>query len=182
MELVYMSRGGKVRVSVPTPGGPVVLLSVPVEEKAWLIMDAQRSYMELDSRSPNSKPVLASPVRVVHSGKRDTVAGYPCEHVRMEWSGESRSPGGETTTQRMDICQSSALGPFVFPSAGNRDVSGRSAAPWQQELAKNGTFPLTVTQADGTVLMKVTRVEKRRISDAVFRIPLDYRKMDLPKR
>ena len=77
------------------------------------------------------------------------------------------------------MCLTSVLGPYVNPMAS---LGGTRLTSWQQQLARDGGFPLKVTLPDGTVVLEVTKIEKRRVSDALFRIPSDFSKMEMPKR
>jgi hypothetical protein len=61
-------------------------------------------------------------------------------------------------------------------------MAGSRAPTWQRQLEAQGGFPLKVTGSDGTVMLEVTTVTKRRVSDAIFRIPDDFNKMTLPRR
>jgi Domain of unknown function (DUF4412) len=170
--LEFLSRAGNVRVSMNSPAGSVAILGLSAEKKTYLVIDAQRTYMDVSSGDGMSSAASAGPIKVTRSGRKETIAGYECEHVLVE-----SSAGGNS--QKTDVCMTSALGPYVNPMAS---FGGGRLAPWQSELAKDGGFPLKVTMADGTVAVEVTKIEKRRVSDAQFRIPAEYTKMDMPRR
>ena len=53
---------------------------------------------------------------------------------------------------------------------------------WQRQMVKEGGFPLRVTLADGSIPIEVTKIEKKRVNDTLFRIPADFSKMDMPRR
>lgn len=171
--LEFLSRAGNVRVSMNSPAGSVAILGLSAEKKTYLVIDAQRTYMDVSTGDAmSSVAATAGATKVTRSGRKETIAGYECEHVIVE-----SSAGGNT--QKTDVCLTTALGPYVNPMAS---FGGGRLAPWQSELAKDGGFPLKVTMADGTVAVEVTKIEKRRVSDAQFRIPAEYTKMDMPRR
>lgn len=171
-EIEYLSRGGKVRLTIASPAGPVVLLGLPSEGKSYVVMESQRTYMELTAPKDSAGAAPQPALKAVRTGRKERIAGFECEHVLVEAASPSNA-------QRTDICVTNALGPFLNPSAG---ILGTRLSPWQRQLAENSGFPLKVTLADGTVALEVIKIEKRRISDAVFRIPADFSKMDMPRR
>ncbi len=181
-EVQYQARGGKVRLTVASPMGEMAMIASPAEQKAYLLLDAQRMYLELPLPSPKSAATEPPPAagRGRPGGAIDTVAGYPCTHRRLTL------PDGRGGSQRLDACMSTALGPYLNPLTAMRGamggmMGGRSAG-WQEALAAEEGFPLKVTLADGTVAMEVTAVEKRRVSAALFAVPADYVLQPLPKR
>ncbi len=171
--LEFLSRRGNVRVSMNSPAGSVAILGLATEKKTYLVIDAQRTYMDVSTGDGMAAAAASGgAIKVTRTGRKETIAGYECEHVMVE-----SSAGGNS--QKTDVCMTSALGPYVNPMAS---FGGGRLAPWQSELAKDGGFPLKVTMADGTVAVEVTKIEKRRVSDAQFRIPAEYTKMDMPRR
>ena len=172
-DVEYLSRGGNVRVNVMSPAGPMAMLGLAAEAKTYLVIESQKAYMEVPiSDAAGSMAASAGPTNVSKSGRKEIIAGYECEHIIVETHGESGN-------KKTDMCLTSALGPYVNPMAS---LAGVGLAPWQQQLARSGGFPLKVTLPDGTVALEVTKIEKRRVSDALFRIPSDFSKMDMPKR
>lgn len=169
-DVEYLSRAGNVRVNMTSPAGAIGVLGLSSEKKVYVIIEAQRSYMEV----PPLDAIVAAgtPPTVTKTGKTETIAGFECEHVIIE----AGSANGPTKT---DVCLTRALGPFVNPMTA---LAGARMAPWQRQLMAEGGFPLKVTLNDGSVALEVTKVEKRRVSDSLFRIPTEFNKMDLPKR
>ena len=168
-DLEYLTRGGNVRVNVSTPGGPIAILHLIDGAKTYLMMESQKAYTEVLAR--NIAAVNASDVKVIRSGRRESIAGHDCEHLMVETS-------SATGVLRTDVCATGALGGFVNPMAA---VAGGLTPAWQRVTADAG-FPLRVIMPDGTVALEVTKIEKRRVRDDVFRIPADFNKMDMPKR
>jgi len=167
----FLSRGGNVRASLNSPAGRVSILGLAAEEKTFVVIESQRAYIEVSAEAAG-QAAAAVASNVTRTGRREQIAGYECEHVLVV-------AAGAATTQATDVCLSSALGRWVNPLAS---LGGGRLSPWQRELLKDGGFPLKVVTADGTVALEVLRVEKRRVSDAQFRIPADFTKMDMPRR
>lgn len=166
----YWSRAGNVRMNMTSPAGALVVLGLAGEQKVYVIIEAQRSYMEVAPLEAASTAIATA--TVARTGRKETIAGMECEHVTVESSGAN----GVTKT---DICMTRALGPFVNPMT---TVAGARLTAWQRQLVADGGFPLKVTLNDGSVALEVTKIEKKRVNDAMFRIPSDYNKMALPRR
>jgi len=118
----------------------------------------------------------------LRTGKRETIAGYPCEHWLV----------GEGADQ-MDMCLAKGLGFFGFGGQGGRAGLGAAfpsldraglevllaARPELKELVEGGAFPLKAETANLTLV--VTRVERKALSDDLFRPPADCKQMDWQK-
>lgn len=166
----YWSRAGNVRMNMSSPAGSLVILGLAGEQKVYVIVESQKSYMEVTpSDAAAAAPTAAT---VARTGRKELIAGTECEHVIVEATGAN----GVTKT---DICLTRALGPFVNPMT---TVAGARLSPWQRQLIADGGFPLKVTLNDGSVALEVTKIERKRVSDALFRIPTDFNKMALPRR
>ena len=172
-EVEYLARGGNVRLNIMSPAGAMAILGLSAENKTYLVVESQRAYMELPPvDAARMVAASAGATKLTRSGRKETIAGYECEHVIVPTNDDTKS---ETT----DMCLTYALGKYVNPMAS---LSGARLSPWQQQLAADGGFPLRVTLPDGLVALEVTKIMKRRVSDTLFRIPADFSKMELPKR
>ncbi len=163
-EVEYMTRAGKLRINLRSPMGTMGVIASPAEKKLYMLMDAQSAYMEQPlsfSASDNAVPAPS----MTRTGKKETIAGYECEHVRVV-----------STPDTTDVCLARGLGPYMAPALGAQMPA------WQRALAADGAFPLKVTKRDGTVQMEVTKIEKRKLSPALFEVPDSYTKMDMPVR
>jgi len=187
-EIEYLLRGGKARINLNARGRNVSMIAVPADKKMYMLMDAQNMYIEM-STDPTEDPRLqvatdaaakkmgtAAAPKITRTGKKETIAGYECEHVLIE-----------TDTESVDACNTKALGSFVnaMSAIGGMGRGGRGgAAPpaWQKSLAEIGAFPLRITRKDGSFALEVTKVEKRAIAEAQFVIPSNYSKMNMPAR
>ncbi len=180
-EIEYMSHAGKVRVNVKSPMGPMGVIGVPEEKKLYVLIDPQSMYMEISTdaaagRAGGANVNIAEP-KITRTGKKETIAGRECEHIIVEMQ-------QETT----DVCVARGLGPFMNALSGVGGMMGMggrgaSAQPaWQRSLAADGAFPLKVTKPDGTVQLEVTKIEPKKLADALFTVPGNYSKMDMPRR
>jgi hypothetical protein len=172
----YLVRAGKVRVNVAGPLGGMAMLAVPREQKLYVLMAAQNAYSEIPMAAATAAATAAAgavpaeaagDVKVVRTGRRETIAGYACEHVQVT-----------AAAQTTDVCLSTALGRYVNPLESMR---GTAAPAWQRAVGGEG-FPLKVTLPDGTVALEVTRVEPKRLANDLFSVPLSYTRIELPRR
>ncbi len=176
-EIEYLTRAGKIRVNVVSPMGAVSIIGIPAEQKTYLLLDQQSMYTEMrlsaDAGRGGGAAVGAVEPTIRRTGRKETIAGYECEHLSIGFS-------GETT----DVCVTRGLGPFVNAMAAMGGLGrGSSAQPaWQRTLSGEGDFPLKVVRQDGVVQLEVTKIEKRSIGEALFTIPNSYTKMNLPRR
>ena len=174
-EIEFLSRAGNVRVNVMSPAGSIAILGLGNEKKTYMLIESQRSYTEVSVADLDVAGAAApGAVTVTKTGKKETVAGYECEHVIIASAANTRGAGTPT-----DVCVTRALGTYVNPLAS---LAGGVANGWQRQLTADGGFPLKVTRADGTVELEVTKIEKRRVSDSQFRIPAEFNKVDMPRR
>lgn len=171
----YLVRDGKARVNVA--GGAMSLLVLPAESRAYLLMAAQSSYREMPlASSPaagtsGSTPRPPAPVvTTTRLGRSETIAGLRCDAMRMVIRVAERADS-------LELCVSTELGEYVNPLTLMRGGSD----PVQDALPPGG-FPLRVARADGTVMLEVTKVERRRLDPALFSVPLDYTRMEPPRR
>lgn len=177
----YLVRDGKARVNVA--GGAVSLLVLPAESRAYLLMTAQASYREmplpaaatpgatLGTTSPGSG--ARGPTPVVTSarlGRTETIAGLRCDAMRLVMRVAERADS-------LELCVTTELGEYVNPLTMMRGGSD----PVQEALPPGG-FPLRVARSDGTVMLEVTKVERRRLDPALFSVPLDYTRVEAPRR
>lgn len=169
-QVEYLMRGGKVRVNMAAPPGLPAsgpsLLMVPQENTVYMLMAAQSAYMELRmddslaSRAARRPPNARDAVKVVRTGRRETIAGVSCEHVNVT-----------ADAGTADLCLSRELGRFVNPT----DAIRPGGAAWARELGNE--FPLRVTMPDGTVPLEVVKVERKRLSNDLFTVPGSYTKL-----
>lgn len=166
-DLEYLARGGKVRINARSPMGSVAMIAVPAEKKVYTLMDAQSMYMEQPFSLASAPGANAPAPTITRTGKKEIVAGHECEHILIA--------GQQGNT---DVCMARGLGPFFAATAG----MGAAMPAWQRALVGDGGFPLKVSRADGTTQLEVTKIERKKLSDALFTVPGHYTKMDRPTR
>ena len=168
-EVQYFVRNGKVRVSMGGPAGAMSLLSVPQEQKVYVLIAAQKAYMEMPMIEATSAVAAQTPTdaRVTRTGRMETVAGYSCEHIMV--------PSG---AQSVDICMAKGLGGYVNPLAS---IQRGSEPSWQRALTADGGFPLRVTMPDGSRPIEVVKISKQKLANDLFSVPLNYTKMEMPR-
>jgi hypothetical protein len=171
-EMEYLISGKRVRVNMGGPTGAMSLLMMPSEKKLYMLLSAQKSYMEMPMGDELSNTAVPAGVSMVKTGRTETIAGYRCEHIELT------GPGPSGTPQKTDACLSKELGGYANPMAG---MGGGREAPWQKAIQAEG-FPLKVTSADGSVALEVTKVEKKRLGNDLFTVPLSYSKVAMPQR
>lgn len=166
-----LSRGARgVRVNVGGQMGAASMLSIPSEKKVYVLMDAQSMYMEMAIPDAATTPADGAMPKITRTGKKETIAGYVCEHVLIE-----------TLKETDDVCMAKGLGTFLN-FAGGMGMARTTAPAWQKTLAADGGFPLKVANGAGVVTLEVTKIEKKKLSDALFTIPSHYTKMAGPGR
>lgn len=173
----YMTRRGKIRVGVAGAAGapsPAAIIYVPDEGLMYTLLPPISMYSEMsmadlqanlparpsDSTSTGAARVLPRAPTVTHTKQFELVAGHKCEHVTV-----TAGP------QKTDICMGKGLGVFVMPAGLGR------AEGWDRVMADENGFPLKVTQANGTVTMEVTRIERKALPESLFTVPDTYSKM-----
>ena len=169
-EIEYLVRNGKVRVSMDGPAGAMSLLSVPQERRVYVLMAAQNAYMEMPIADAAASVAAKTPTdaTITRTGRMETVAGFSCEHVTVA-----------SAAQAVDICLARGLGGYVNPLGAMQ----RSSEPaWQRVLTADGGFPLKVTMPDGSIPLEVVKIEKKRLANDLFSVPLNYIKMEMPRR
>ncbi len=178
----YLVRAGKVRLNIAGAMGSMGLLGVPAEKKMYVLLDQQSMYMEIGTdmagRGMGGDMASMPEPKLTRTGKKETIAGYECEHVTV-------AAAQETT----DVCLATGLGPFVDAMSAMGGMMGRggrggggAASGWQRALGADGAFPLKVTRPDGAVQLEVTRIERKVLPAAQFEVPGNYSKMDMPRR
>ena len=170
-DVEFLTRGARgVRVNAAGPMGAMAMISLPAEQKIYVLIDAQNVYMELPPGTDVATLTDTVAPKITRTGKRETIAGYPCEHVTIA-----------TKRDTTDVCMARGLGPFLHILSGMR-IGGARPPAWQRSLAADGGFPLKVVGADGKVALEVTKIEKRKLPAALFVIPPNYTKVDMPGR
>jgi hypothetical protein len=179
-DITFLAKGDKLRFDATGPHGDKThAIFEPGTKKVVTVMDAQKMYMEVDlgQMAARALPAAAQDApraSVTKTGRHEKVAGYDCE----TW--EITQPGAKRTSE---ACVAQGI---AFVDFGSLGPLGGSAMPrgWMEELREKKFFPLRFVEKDETgketQRMEVTKIEKKKLDDALFAIPAGYRKMEMP--
>lgn len=171
-DMLIKAKGDKLRFDVTSQTGETSYgIYDPAANKVTMVMDAQKSYMDLDftkaSAQPSTSPDTAT---ASQTGKKDKVAGIDCD----VWSATDASG------KRSEVCV--AQGIAFFDLGALR--SGKGSSGMAKQLNEKKLFPLRSVDYDakgGEISRsEVVSIEKKKIDDAEFTVPSDYKKLDLP--
>lgn len=177
-----MVKSGRARLNTQSPMGAASIIVNPEAKELYIVVDAQKMVMVMKPPAATQRADSTSPAdttSVTPLGVKATVAGHECEVFRFR-SGKAAQ----------DVCISSGLGELgvgqIFGGMGSgmgmmmgRGGAGASTA-WTGALARKGGFPLRVADTTGTVQYEVTRIEPRKLDEALFTPPADYQRMEMP--
>jgi hypothetical protein len=174
--MVFVSKGGKLRVEVPSKDGQTAQsIFDPTSKQITVLMESQHLAMQMpipSTNAPNPQGTASKPANVVRTGKHETVAGYDCE----DWDITSEDGKREST------CVAQGLAFFDFSGMAGRTSGG--APSWADALRETNAFPLRAVEYDpaGKEIsrMEVMKIEKRAIDDSAFAIPAGYHLVNVP--
>ncbi len=187
-EMKYYQKGAKVRQESSMGGQAAASIMNTATGETIVLMPAARQYMvmNLNDMARQMPPGAQRPpdlakMKVTATGRRETIAGVPCEHYLFA---DAATPGAGTT----DICAAAGMGFMGSGSKGMGSVPStagfaRAADPQLVALARRGFFPLkmTMTGPNGAAMTwQVTRIERRTLDAALFAPPAGYTKMSMP--
>ncbi len=153
----------------------------PSAKKGWILVPPQKMAMVVDFEqakakgglpgipgAPKGMPTSApkEPPKLEKTGREATIAGYHCEVYVVK----------EGATVKAEVCLADGL-TWI-------DLTDLGAGSPELALAAVATganrFPLEVKMRDGSgVVMTVTKVDKKKLDDARFTVPPDYRIVDM---
>jgi hypothetical protein len=166
--MVYSIKGSRIRLEPQSARMPMYMVMDMDDKVIRMVMTGQNMVMEMPM--PDVADEAAKRVKEpVNTGRKDKVAGRDCEIWTMA-----------DDDADYEMCIARDMGMFVQPSGPMQ----RSASPaWQGELRKGGFFPLRVVQKKGSgseTVLVATKVEEKKLDDAMFTVPAGMQKMSMP--
>jgi hypothetical protein len=169
-ELAYKIKGSKVRMEMGEGQQSAAIIYQPEKSESIVLINQMKAYMKMDMNDEEKAGQNLEEWEnstLDKSGKRKTIAGHSCEIWEVE------NENGEKYT----LCMAQGLGTFMTP--GN-PMNQKNAPAWAKMIAREGYMPLEVIKTDsGTqkVQMRATKIERKSLDDALFKIPEGYRDM-----
>ncbi len=105
----------------------------------------------------------------VATGRKETVAGYPCEYYATRYPGEKEGEGQACVTTSLGFMPMGPAGPIV--PADERALHAQF---------HDGFVMLKVVDAAGRVISEATKVERTHVSEERFTLPAGYTEISLP--
>ena len=162
-DVTYFVKGDQFRMDLAGRGGGMYILHDQAKSSSYMVMPAQRMYMEMPASATAEQAEKKSDVKM--TGRKETVAGIECEHALIT-----------SDDIQYDACIAHGLG--MFPMMNNPMGRGRGAEPppaWQK-LGRDA-FPLKVQRAGGDVSFEVTKIERKPLDASLFVVPDGFQTM-----
>lgn len=168
MPMSYMVKGDNVRIEMEgRPGMKAAVLIDAKEGKSIMLMDQMKMYMDVP-KPPAGDSSQAKP-EISKTGKTQKILDYTCEQYLIK-DGEMQS----------EVWITKELGAFQMFHMASRDRNAKAEA-WQKIIGSEGGFPLSATTKNGDEQiskMVATKVEKKSLDEALFKIPEGYKQFD----
>lgn len=171
-ELVVKAKKDKLRFEQASGGQRSSAIFDPAVNKLFMVMDAQKAYMEIDFSAPSAPQanVDAKSASAEKTGKKETIAGVDCE----DWT--VKDPSGK----RSEVCLAEGLAFFDMQGV----KGGGASSDFAKQLREKKQFPLKTVDFDAsgkeTSRTEATKIEKKKLDDAEFAVPSGYSKVTLP--
>jgi hypothetical protein len=165
-------------------GGSVIL--DPPQKKGWVLVPPQKMAMVIDfdkakamaksggpfpgapGAAKGAPSAPAQPPKIDKTGKKDTVAGYTCDIWNITSEGK-----------KVEACVAEGITWIDLTDLGFGSPEFAVAA----FATEANRFPLRVIAYDAAgaeeTRMEVTKVDKKKLDDARFVVPADYRVIDM---
>jgi hypothetical protein len=171
-EMEYLARDNKVRIEIPGQAQSVAMVMDPANQKMLMLMTDRKIYVEgpfSPAAAARASEQAGGRATVKATGKKETIAGYQCEHFLIT----------DADGSSVDACIAHGLGSFLPPESGGPMAGvGSSNTDWSSQLGKDA-FPLRVTKGNTTVL-EVTKIEKTSLDPSLFTAPEGWKKIEMP--
>jgi len=173
-DMVVETKGDKLRFDTDSPAASVKAYGIydpsVSPTKVVMVFEAQKAFMDLDFSSPGAPQAntSADSSTIDKNGKKETIAGIDCQ----TWT--AKDPSGK----RSEVCIAEGI---AFFDIGSLKSSG---SPLSRELREKKLFPMRSVEYDagGKEISRteVTKVEKKKLDDARFVVPSEFKKVTLP--
>jgi len=166
----YLVKGNMIRLeNEDSSGEKGVILMDSSQKKMFIIVDKEKKYTEMViGQTKGTERKKDEKTDFSKTGKKDVILDYPCE----QWIAKDQK--GTT-----EIWLAQGLGSFL--GFGNSKVKN-SQIFWQKEAEKKGLFPLKVISLTNSgkekSFWKVNKIEKKKIENALFKVPSNYEKTE----
>lgn len=184
VEATFMSKGTLSRLEMTMAGmpGPVAVLMNMESMVTQIIMASMGMYMEMDmsqmaQTAAGQGRTGADNVVIEKTGTADEIAGLRCDNYRISDAGQPE----------VEACIATGMGWFMGGPAnpmarGRGSEAGPNWAAYAKEF-RDGMVPLRVRSRQGAnwnTIMEATAVDRRPLSDDLFRVPTGLRRMSMP--
>ncbi|NTU59281.1 MAG: DUF4412 domain-containing protein [Chlorobiaceae bacterium] len=157
------------------PSGIAMTVISPSEtpNKVFIINEANGSCMEIDISKAKAEGAVDpfKDAKIENLGK-ETVNGYNCTHIRI-------SEPGKDTVIEMWVTKD-ILDYFTYARMqGGRDKSMSQLSEKLKAAGVDG-FPVKTLLKPSGVVTELTKVERSSLDDALFKVPANATKMEIP--
>lgn len=188
MEMVHHVRGNRVRQEASGPMGPMIIIVDTESMEMTMLVPAQKSYMKMNmndmqrmAEQMQQQSGAKGEVEITPTGEEESIAGHACKHYVF----------AQNTTE-VDICAATGLG-YYMAGSGMNSPGGGNTGPNMSGLLDtrsaefrrrfpDGFFPMkmTIHNQGTTMVMEVTSLEPKTLSDDLFDVPADYTEIKMP--
>lgn len=174
-DMVVKTKGDKLRFDMTGAGAqPTHVVLDPKGGKLLLVIDAQKTYFDMDFSAPSAQPSTnPTTSAATATGTHRQVAGYDCEEWKVT----------DASGKRSDVCM--AQGIAFFDPTSLRPGAQHAESPLARKFRENKSFPLESVDYDaqGKELsrMDVVKIDKKSLDDSEFAVPADYKRMQMPQ-
>jgi hypothetical protein len=175
MEIRQFVRGGTTRTEMTGPMGEMAMIADVTKGLGYMVLPARQTYMQmaLPNQAQATERMRGAAVqpKVSRTGRKETIAGYSCEHWNVQ-----------VDTVSFDACMASGLPVWSSVMQGG-GMGGRrgGGTGWLSMVGDGSLFPLRVTRTGSSVpMVEVTSIEKKTLSPALFTPPANFEKVEGP--
>jgi hypothetical protein len=188
--VIYYIRPDRVRTETAAPEhpeAPFITITDLSKGESSTLFPAQKAYMTMSlegmMKAAGQDEEQQFP-KLTPTGQKETIAGYTCEHYLMA--------DQQNSQRNTDMCVAKGLGFFGMGGSSGKGVGMMFSSKMKEKAAANpewskflegGAFPLKMTVTEGaktTMSAEVSSVERKKLDDALFTVPADYKAMNVP--